>query len=184
LTRLDFYVIIYIGEREGFIMFDLNTITKSIDNGEFLGEGAARKAIAISDKVVAKICTYTDRQSLHEILFYEEWEKEFKHIMCEMYGHMEIPEYGLVIFMERVKPLYDLETYLCDLPMMEQEIVTAMINHFEETTGIQDSSDNEENWGVRDNGDLVIVDCGIGTQYWEKLENEGRYCRNFYSEYY
>lgn len=181
-------------------MFDIDMIVKAIDNGEWIGEGVARRGIQISDKVVAKIpLKINTLQTEHEINFYEFHEEKYGKYMAKMYGYMtNIPHYGTVIFMEKVQPIdrtvvsFLIENFksLGDKGNFALEEKIAEIHEFESEVSLVDSSDNHGNWGVNDNGDLVVLDCGISSDpifddvntwnrgYSDHCYGDCDYCRN------
>ena len=156
-------------------MFNTEVLKEAIDNGKYIGSGAARQAMQVSEKVVAKICIkHKTLQSQHEIAFYEKYEKSYGQFLAKMYGYFNcFPSYGTVLFMERVEPinqyLYNFleKVYepLGDKGKYEMEHLLEQINDFEEAVDIRDSSNNSGNWGVNEEGNLVLLDCGISGDY-------------------
>jgi len=148
-------------------MLDFEVLKEAIDNGKYLGQGISRIAFAISDKVVAKKCNnYSGQQTFNEIEFYERFYDDYQHLMPEMYGYFDIYGNGHpVLFMERVVPIEEMYVYEYlsneyGFDSDEYNRYADIIDEFEAYTGIGDSSENSNNWGVRANGDLVILDCG------------------------
>jgi hypothetical protein len=194
LTGLKIHDIIYIDEKRRVItLFDIEEIISKLYTGDVIGRGVGREAIAISDKVIAKVSHNGDdlNQSLHEISFYEKNEDKYGKYMAKMYGYFRNLEgYGTVLFMERVQPinrcvrnfleknyepLGERGMQLCDEKMEE-------IIEFEEALQLEDSSENTGNWGVNENGDLVVLDCGLSydSEFYHYRDEE--FCRD--SDYY
>ncbi len=94
-----------------------DTLLQSIQNGFHVDSGISRRVLAISDKVVVKMYhgDYFDGQQEHEMEFYRLFGERFGSLIPQMYGWLETEDYGLLLFMERVQPLYldmDIESYI------------------------------------------------------------------------
>lgn len=152
-------------------MFDIPVLANAVEEGTWLGSGAARECFQISDKVVAKTPRRSrSLQSDHEIAFYEMFEDQYGDYMAKMYGYCSnLPGAGLVIFMEKVEPIHKsvyefiLEVFepFGDKGKWEAYDLLQEIHNFESQVELQDSSDNPGNWGVNSEGKLVALDCGI-----------------------
>ena len=149
-------------------MFDLERLKQAIDEGVYMGEGIARKTIAISDKIVAKIPKYKNcMQQAKEIEFYKNFEDSFPSLLPKMYGVIELYDNRPIIFMERAKPLrkpvkeYLHKFYLREGREDEYYEWCEEIDYFEHYTNIGDSSSNADNWGMREDGTFVCLDCGM-----------------------
>jgi len=173
-------------------MFDEQVLQDAIINGKYIGAGAARLTVAISDKVVAKVCHKSRTlQSQHEIAFYEKYEETHKDFLVKMYGYAyDFGSYGTVLFMEKVEPLDALIMNFLEAvyepfgDKLKYEMLDMFdkILEFEEAVQLSDSSNNSGNWGVTEDGRVVVLDCGIS--YDHDLEEYNTWYNgadNFYS---
>ena len=143
-----------------------DTLLQSIQNGFHVDSGISRRVLAISDKVVVKMYhgDYFDGQQEHEMEFYRLFGERFGSLIPQMYGWLETEDYGLLLFMERVQPLYldmDIESYIWrNLAVNEARETLEALNDLIHETGLCDVMCNELNWGLREDGSLVCLDCG------------------------
>ncbi len=131
-----------------------------------LNAGASRRTFKLSDYSVAKVLLRDHSlQSLHEVAFYEKHWKKHKEFMCKMKLHYHSEKYGLVLIMEKVRPLntfpYKYVNESKDIDDNKREIIKHKMMEFEEETQLVDSSDNPSNWGIKGKNKLVAIDCGI-----------------------
>ena len=165
-------------------MFDFTSIEEMIDGGCFdswLGSGAGRDAYRINDKLVVKVNREDSaRQSLHEIVFFNEHFNQYSHLMAEIHGWANYKGHVL-IFMEYIDMLGEcIDDYL-DKNYSEEEADKKMleIEAFEDETRLWDSSENAANWGIRPStGELVVVDYGM-SEYQPYADDEDAGCYDF-----
>ncbi len=145
-------------------MFDMDMLQDAINNGYFLGNGAAREVFEVSDKLVVKIpMPGGNVQSWQEIDFHDEYFENYSEFMAEIHGWM-IKDGVPIIFMERVTPLNECIQEYIEHNNLDPELLND-IYRFEEETGLEDSSSNGCNWGIRKStGELVAMDFGISEE--------------------
>ncbi len=144
-----------------------NKIDNLIKTGKYLGAGASRETISLSNFSVVKILRPVKKHSLqsqHELAFYLKNWKKYKKLMCKMKLHYYSPIYGLVLIMEKAEEIGNfIESYILRNVKNKNkaESITKKIEEFEKETQLADSSENPGNWGKTKYGRLVVIDCGI-----------------------
>lgn len=156
-------------------MIDVERLKEAILSPDtpLLGAGIARRVYGISDQVVAKVPRAVESlQQQIEINFHQMYaDTEWGRFLPEIYGVIEIND-APVIFMERVEPLgmYIFDYINHHYSDEEKYDMLAYIQDFEDYTRIFDCSDNENNWGINKEGQLVLMDCGMSDEYYEMYD--------------